>query len=501
MKLIGKTTLTRCITFYFLFSGLLIAASDNIRFGHISTENGLSSNTVFSIHKDQFGFIWIGTMSGLNRFDGYEIKTFHPDPHDSLSLSHNKVTAISHDSQGNLWVGTDGGGLDRFSHNDQVFINFNHQPDQPGSLSDNHVKALFYDSQGNLWIGTKNGLNRLNEGSNDFEVFRSGMTAGLTEDNIMCFTEFPAGVLWIGFVNGYLVRHEIGTDQFTPVRLDQLHPNRQKNNLITGLSYNALDSTIWFGFFPHGFRRYDPADNTLKTFMVTSLDSNMASINGPYSIAVDSDGIVWIGSVFGLTRFDPELEEYTFYRTDQNNMYSISDNVISCLVFDDQKTMWLGTSGKGVNRYDPDLVRFQNFQHNSDDDNSLPSPRVYGMAEDHSGYIWAGTIEGGASRFSPDGTRFSRLHSGYSDPDAWHYNSVMKIVIGHDDLVWLGTWLSGLFAFDPETNELQHFRNYPRDSTSISGNNILSLFEDSQENIWVGTDENGLNRLNRKTGK
>ncbi len=444
--------------------------------------------------------MWFGTMNGLNRFDGYNFNNYYPDPQDSLSLSHNKVQAICEDNDGNLWFGTDGGGLDRFNPVDQKFINYSRQPDQVGSLSNNHVTALLFDSRGNLWAGTKNGLNYLSKDSLSFTKYHQNTTEGLADDNITCLTEFPSGILWIGTGSGYLVKLDIASKRFTTIRPDRLHPNPQQNNFVAGLSYNPIDSTIWFGYFPHGVRKYDPKKDIVTVYSIKTIDPDMASINAPTDIVIDLSGIVWIGSVYGLTRLEPAQESYTYYRTDQNNPRSISNNVISCLFIDNQQTLWIGTDAKGINKYDPDLIRFQHFNHDSDNNLSLSGNRIYGMAEDSSGTIWIGTVTRGLNKMLNDSGSFKRYQSDDSDPDAWSTNPVMKVIVSWDNLVWQGTWGCGLFSFNPVTEQYQHYRNFPGVSTSISGNKVMSLYEDHLGNIWAGTLENGLNRFDRESG-
>jgi len=488
------------LVFILLWSNLTAGAYP-IRFDQYTTEDGLSSNQVYSIHQDRYGFMWFGTFNGLNRFDGYSFKNYYQDPQDSLSLSHNKVRAICEDDDGNLWFGTEGGGLDRFNQIDQKFHNYSWHPDQIGSLSNNHVMALLFDSRGNLWAGTKNGLNCLKKDSLSFTNYQKETTAGLPDDNITCITEFPSGILWIGTGSGFLIRLEIDSERFSTIRPDRLHPNRQNNNYISGISYNSSDSTIWFGVFTQGVIEYVPDKDSLTVHRINTIDADMASVNYPFSIITDTSGTVWVGSVLGLTKIEPESETYTYFRTEQNNPYSISDNVIDCLYIDNQQTLWIGTGGKGINKYDPDLVRFQQYRHDVTDSTSIPNNRVYDITEDLSGNIWIGTCGGGLSRKSKNGTGFTHYQSDDSDPGVWSSNYIMKIICSQNNLIWLATWESGLFSFDPVHEEYQHFRNFPDDSTSLSDNKVVSVYEDRSGYIWAGTMEQGLNRLNRKTGE
>ena len=96
----------------FGLSGSAWASGPSVRFDKLSIEHGLSQSMVFSIAQDEQGFMWFGTQDGLNRYDGYEFKTFRHDPDDPNSLSKNFVWALHNDSKGRLWVGSEWGGVD-----------------------------------------------------------------------------------------------------------------------------------------------------------------------------------------------------------------------------------------------------------------------------------------------------------------------------------------------------------------------------------------------------
>ena len=114
----------RCITtvfvlFFlplFLYSNSSTKSSDaapDIKFEHLTVEDGLSQSNVYGILQDQQGFMWFSTEDGLNRFDGYKFKIYRHDPNDSLSLSGNRIYNIYQDHLGNLWLGTRSEGLCR----------------------------------------------------------------------------------------------------------------------------------------------------------------------------------------------------------------------------------------------------------------------------------------------------------------------------------------------------------------------------------------------------
>src|SRR5215211_5823950 len=107
-----------------------------LRFDHISIEQGLSQSSVRVILQDSRGFIWFGTEDGLNRYDGYNFKTFKPDPDVSSSLSDRWITSIVEDQDGYLWIGTRQGGLNRYDSRTEEFDHYLHDDHLPSSLGD-----------------------------------------------------------------------------------------------------------------------------------------------------------------------------------------------------------------------------------------------------------------------------------------------------------------------------------------------------------------------------
>jgi ligand-binding sensor domain-containing protein len=159
---LGKTILR--VGFVIITSSLLFfggrlgvcAQGPDIKFDHISASQGLSENLVISMYQDSKGFMWFGTESGLNRYDGYDFTVYKREVDNPYSLSDNYVLAVYEDSSGVLWVGS-WGGLDRFDSEKEQFVHYQHDPDDVHSLGDNQVRAIYEDSAGDLWIGTESG--------------------------------------------------------------------------------------------------------------------------------------------------------------------------------------------------------------------------------------------------------------------------------------------------------------------------------------------------------
>ncbi|MEJ2618193.1 MAG: two-component regulator propeller domain-containing protein, partial [Ignavibacteriaceae bacterium] len=147
----------KILVFFYCISYLSFGQPKNIQFDHLTTKDGLSHNSVTSIVQDSQGFMWFGTNYGLNRWNGYEFKTFTHDPRDSCSLSDSKIEALFVDSRNIMWVGT-WSGLNKFDCKTEKFISFSASEGNTGYYSNDIISQIIEDNNGNIWLATTNGL-------------------------------------------------------------------------------------------------------------------------------------------------------------------------------------------------------------------------------------------------------------------------------------------------------------------------------------------------------
>ena len=160
----------------------LAFAQSDLRFKRLSIVQGLSQSTVETVLQDRYGFMWIGTEDGLNRYDGYQFKIYKHDPGDSTSISNNNVWCLFEDHDGYLWIGTFSGGLNRYDPKTDTFTRYLYDPEDQFGLSSNKIRSISEDHQGYLWIGTRNGgLNSFNLRTQQFEkrIVETGLSDGI----------------------------------------------------------------------------------------------------------------------------------------------------------------------------------------------------------------------------------------------------------------------------------------------------------------------------------
>ena len=131
------------------------AQHQHLRFQNFGVKDDLSHSHVKCILEDQLGFIWFGTLNGLNRFDSYSFRVYKSKEHDPRSISDNQINDLFERDNGDIWIATDGGGLNLYHRQTDHFEVFRNDPNDPKSIAGNVITSLFEDQTGNLWIATE----------------------------------------------------------------------------------------------------------------------------------------------------------------------------------------------------------------------------------------------------------------------------------------------------------------------------------------------------------
>jgi len=429
----------------------------DLRFQHLTTEDGLSEGRVWGIIQDRRGFMWFTTWDGLNRYDGYEFKVYKQELGNPNSPGGEGFWDVYEDREGMIWAASHtGGGLSRFDPTTEQWRRYQHDPDDPDSLSSNNVYAIFEDSKGALWIGTEGG------GLNRFE--------GETEAGVARFTRYPT---------------------------NPDDPSGTSSDFVLTI-YEDRSGELWFCTWG-GLNRYDRETETFIRYQHNPDDPTSLSDNRVYTIYEDRFGVLWVGPHGGgLDRFDRDTETFTHYRHDPNDPHSMSGKIITSILEDKSGDLWIGTVDGGLNRLDRETNTFVSYQHGPSDTRSLGNNSVTALFEDLSGILWIGTAGSGVDRLDPFGQTFGLMRNNPTDSNSLSHNDIRSVLEDRTGDLWMGT-LGGLVHYDPETETFTHYLHDPNNPNSLGNDRILSLLEDREGVLWIGLDSAGLNRLDRRT--
>jgi len=319
----------------FLNSAISEAQEKSVYLKTYHAIDGLSDNNVTAIIQDKYGFVWVGTKDGLNRFDGKEFQVFRNDPNDTSTLSSNFITALEITDDSILWVGTANTGLCSYNFNTGKFRGFSMK--SAGLLS-NYIYAISYDKlRGGLWIGQNNG------GLSLFDL--KSLRASTVVSN--------RTYLDIAKVDTTFFFASIGRSIRKVTGLEKYDSSTSKYAITVNVIFQASDGKVWCGAWDNGLHLFDGV--TRKSSYIFDND-NKISYNGDeiLSIAEDEHGLLWLGTrMSGLRFFNVNSREFVA-------PFEFSQSVkgrVNCLFKDKNRRIWIGTAS-GLNVYDPLLNQF-----------------------------------------------------------------------------------------------------------------------------------------------
>lgn len=195
---------------------LAINYDQTFRIKTFSVNEGLTQFTAGKVIQDHFGFIWVSTYDGLNRYDGNDFVKYRHDPYNKNSISGNRVLEVNIDTKKNLWVVTENGSVDKYNYTTDQFEHYNFEP-----LKTSIVTEFLPDSYGNFWFGTTNGLYKATIVNNDFvvvAVFFNTTTPGY-DNFITSIVETSNGNIIVGTINSCRFLWHQKDNLYSPGRL------------------------------------------------------------------------------------------------------------------------------------------------------------------------------------------------------------------------------------------------------------------------------------------
>ncbi|PSR56270.1 histidine kinase [Adhaeribacter arboris] len=535
------------LSIFFYFCTLVVfAQAPDLKFTHLTNAQGLSQSTVMCILKDKFGFMWFGTMDGLNKYDGYNFTVYQHDPTKPGSIPASDIMALYEDKAGNLWVGTNGGTLSRYDRASDTFVHYQANPKDKQAISDKAVTAIFEDRKGNFWLGTIAGLNLFDRKTGKATRFMAGPRNSnhLSNSSINAITEDTAGNLWIGTNNGLncfdartktftqflhhdskdqslaynyvtallpaangnvwvgtyggLDLYNADTKTFTHFRQNPGAPHNLSSNTIYALTH-AAPGKIWIGT-EQGLNLYDSETNQFQSYTKKAYDAASLSHNSVISLLQDKQGILWVGTnSSGLNKYDPNLSSFTLFQSHNLGPGSLSFNIVSSFAEKDNNNVWIGTDGGGLNLFNRTTRKFTHWLPKAGNKNSLSNAAVLALVQSRkTDNLWIGMFDGGLDRYNWKTKTFTHYKAG-NTPYHLSHNSVFRLLEDQQGNIWIGTGGGGLNKLDVKTQKITRYQYDPANSNSLSSDYIRALYQDKNGNIWIGTYSGSLNKLNPQT--
>lgn len=479
--------------FPLLIASLMLAVADagiipDMKFRRLDTREGLSNSMVSSILRDSRGYVWLGTGYGLNRYDGYRIRTYFSYDKDTTSLRNNRVDEIQEGYGGRLWLKQ---GMN-YSVYDPVTEKVDRTPsrwlNQQGIVGS--IESIHLDSKKNYWVKTyEDGFYYYDPVTKNLKHFKFGYGEDEfpKEFGVSAYTESKDGMILVS-TYGELLCIDGPNGK---VRWRNDHVKRALEAYNDYWVTTDKEDNIWVITHSTGTYIYIKKEGRWYTSL-TELMKARGFENVPDDILVwevcyDAKGLLWVATDhLGVLVLDFENMEWRQFTNIKGDDTSLPDITIKHLYLDQLGRMWLASYKNGVAMCAETLSNFK----------SLAVGDINTMTEDREGYYWLGRNDGGIIKMDPKTLEpvetFTKQSLGVpSDIIVGSYAS-------RDGSLWFGTYEGGLLHYKNGT-----WKNYRASDpgSAFMTNNIWGITEDLWGNIWVGVLGGGAVRIDKNTGQ
>jgi len=435
-----------------------VSRFDGIRFYNYSYKNGLGKNAVQKIIEDKFGNLWFGHKGGaISRLKGDSIQTFHPD------TTQADITTLLEDKEGNIWAGTYGAGCFKIKNpnttllKDLDFIQYEENLDK-------YVFSIYEKRDGTLFFIVDGGIKYFDKENSLFEKFEPDNLPQFYQ--FTCMLEDSRNNLWFGTdIGGLYKLNKDGTYKSYRAK-DGL-----ASNFINTLSEDK-NQQIWVGLWGFGINII--SDNKIETY---NHKNGLPDLK-IRSITNDLEGNVLIGTnENGLCIF--KGSGFINYSEKEG----IKGKQISAILQDSKGTFWFGTD-EGLTIFKNPGSIFKNPEFYNTSNNKIPEDRIRFLKEDKNGTIW---IAGEKTVVSKSASSSNFDYNLYINGYIRQNNFITAMVIDKQNSIWIGT-INGLFVYDIDSDAISQFS----EESGLASDDISSLFVDSRARVWIGSKQKGL---------
>lgn len=469
---IGMNIIKRIyLSVLFLSTGIMgLSAQSNgeIKFSHISLNDGLSQSTVFSIAQDKRGNMWFATYDGVNKYDGYEFTVYQYDASNPHSIANDIARTVMTDSQGRIWIGTRDG-LSLYSEEKDLFRNFFYQRNGKNA----QVNGIAEITPEQLLISTQEGLILFD--TKDTCFIDHALNREMRRLNASTISRQGENI-YIGTDNG-LFEYSIGRKELKTVT------KTLENKRVQAVLLQS-PTRLWVATEGAGLYLINPKTEEIKNYRHIQGNPQSISSNFIRSLALDSQNRLWIGTFNDLSIYHEGQDSFVSYGSSPVESGSLSQSSVRSIFMDSQGGMWLGTYFGGLNYYHPLKNRFRNIKP-IPYQNSLNDNVVSCIVEDRGNNLWIGTNDGGLNFYNTETKRFSYYTLQEGKKEGIGSNNVKTVYIDEKrNRVYIGTHAGGLSVLQRNTGRIEHFN---MQNSKLADDNIYAILPDGEQHLWLGT--------------
>lgn len=496
---------------YYVFLAILIvpllfAQKPNYKFKTIDQPEGLINSTVQVIFEDSFGFIWLGTHQGVQRYDGINFKNYEYSELDSTGLSSNFINGFCEDADKDIWIVTSAG-LNKYVRSTDKVIRYNWNNDQLNKSKNKLLSNVFPDQsdQNTLWITSpENGLIKLNTANDSIRIYSLGDISYLPSSHSLTLP-FPGEKSKLLLGTSKLLSFDKITGRFE-VLLSLDENSEIPNNLINSAVIDpANNDIIWLAtgdFWGRGslggLIRYNLKTGAKKLFSPETRPTEILS-NHLLSLCFSDNDKLWIGMRNdGTLIYDKKEDEfYNFTKSEFDKESLCTSDAVRSILKDQAGNIWFGTWGEGISLLSTSLQKFSSYKYLPNKNNALLDNYINTFTEDKDGNIWIGTKAGGISKFNPRTKIFENYFNEFVSSNG-KSTEVTYLYYDRNENLWIGTYDDALYRYNPVTKSKIHYQK-GESNKEVSQKRITAITEFKFGEILISTYGGGLNIYDYKT--
>lgn len=520
-------------TILLMLAAVLHAQRPVIAFEHYTYQHGLSA-PVTCIAQDTFGFLWLGTNDGLNRFDGRQFVVYRAHPSDPAAPASDVINDLHVDHAGRIWVATNRGlcyydytdaAFHRIAFHDSVehidrYRVFGVTSTQNGEvwfaskthvhmldhalqscalfISDSpglHISKITTDRQDRIWIGTNKGVYVFDPATQDMDhnaleipfvharnlTVTCGRMVPMHSDTMLAAT-------WYGGLQKLFYTN----DQLAHVLCEDNMETDPRKYIVRSFAPGIQPGEWWVGTFGTGISWYDARVNRFTAHFRHD-PAFASSLSNDYVNAVfrDASGIYWIGTHSGLDKYDPLSQQFGSvplpHTPQEFSVYRLARTIVEDN--NDPSILWVCASGLGLLRYHIPSQEFHIYEHDSRNPRSLPDNSVMTYYEDPQGRTWIG-MRSGVCLFDKSSGTFSPAPVDAALPTEG-INTILQDTRGD---LWFASNAEGISRYDTLHKKVTRYR-FAGGDVKIPDDHVFCMIESRSGHLWFGTQNRGVIRI------
>ena len=512
----------------------------------IEPQQSLSQGRINAITEDDNGIMWIGTLDGLNSYDGYNIQVFRHKIGDSTSISNNTINDLDKDTKGNIWIATENG-LNLVNPKTNTFKSFLVKTNSFKGRNENQITAVYVDENNIVWYSTYGaGIVKFDyEKGNKEYVSLDIDSLGEACQNVKKFIVDNEGYIWYACANGNLYKVDVVNKTIENIKFDGVSDEIVNKTFISSM-FKSSSGKIYFTTQGenYGLYYYNPTSNLIEADesfnSKLNNDQFISCLRFLSDIKEDESGNLWVSSSYrGVFKYsyDNSISFYPDYILDKTEQEYFGGSEIKSLYFSKSGILWFGTNGYGLSSIN-DFNFFFNTISPNQFSNAFTTKSVRSIFDDEN-YIWVGGYKGlvridkrnniiksylfGSAIYTlfPNPKNNNLIFVGTDGGGLYLYdklkhsllNKFPPITINHklegtniyfvnklnDSILWIGRNI-GLEKYNLNSNEFNYVKI--KDDIQFKNENYFSVLcshVDDKGNSWFGSIRNGLWLYNKET--